>query len=181
MYETESSTTTMGNVYFLSLKEVFHLEFLTLYLVHPRYYTELQDSDFCFVKTGEMETSSMNSEEETSISCFNPSYLCVFQKPALNSTNKELKGMMKTVKIQDIDNLQDEMMDMMDISNEIQDSLGRSYSVPDDIDEDKLMGSKMGQEGESDALEVDMGQEGESEGAVDEFGFHAVPNASLRS
>ncbi|KAI3782829.1 hypothetical protein L2E82_12886 [Cichorium intybus] len=67
MYETESSTATMGNGYFLSLKEVFHPEFLTLSLVHPRYYTELQDSDFCFVKTGEMETSSMNYGEETSM------------------------------------------------------------------------------------------------------------------
>ncbi|KAJ9540773.1 hypothetical protein OSB04_027279 [Centaurea solstitialis] len=76
---------------------------------------------------------------------------------ALKSANKELKGMMKTVKIQDIDSLQDEMMDMMDISNEIQESLGRSYSVPDDIDEDDLMG-------ELDALEADMGQETESEG-----------------
>nr|GEW24269.1 vacuolar protein sorting-associated protein 60.2 [Tanacetum cinerariifolium] len=76
---------------------------------------------------------------------------------ALKSANKELKGMMKTVKIQDIDNLQDEMMDMMDISNEIQESLGRSYSVPDDIDEDELLG-------ELDALEADMGQETESEG-----------------
>ncbi|XP_071734667.1 vacuolar protein sorting-associated protein 60.2-like [Rutidosis leptorrhynchoides] len=129
---------------------------------------------------------------------------------ALKSANKELKGMMKTVKIQDIDNLQDEMMDMMDISNEIQESLGRSYSVPDDIDEDDLMG-------ELDALEADMGQETEGEGvpsylqpdnesdlneelnlpsapsghavpsgrvnnqAVDEYGFPAVPHASLRN
>ncbi|GMI83330.1 hypothetical protein like AT3G10640 [Hibiscus trionum] len=71
---------------------------------------------------------------------------------ALKSANKELKGMMKTVKIQDIDNLQDEMMDMMDMSNEIQETLGRSYNVPDDIDEDELMG-------ELDALEADMGTE----------------------
>lgn len=71
---------------------------------------------------------------------------------ALKSANKELKGMMKTVKIQDIDNLQDEMMDLMDVSNEIQETLGRSYNVPDDIDEDDLMG-------ELDALEADMGTE----------------------
>ncbi|XWS74690.1 hypothetical protein CRYUN_Cryun01aG0019500 [Craigia yunnanensis] len=71
---------------------------------------------------------------------------------ALKSANKELKGMMKTVKIQDIDNLQDELMDMMDVSNEIQETLGRSYNVPDDIDEDELMG-------ELDALEADMGSE----------------------
>lgn len=76
---------------------------------------------------------------------------------ALKSANKELKGMMKTVKIQDIDNLQDEMMDLMDVSHEIQESLGRSYSIPDDIDEEDLMG-------ELDALEADMGMETESDG-----------------
>ncbi|XAR53537.1 hypothetical protein NMG60_11022131 [Bertholletia excelsa] len=130
---------------------------------------------------------------------------------ALKSANKELKGMMKTVKIQDIDNLQDEMMDMMDVSNEIQESLGRSYNVPEDIDEEELMG-------ELDALEADMGMETEGEGvpsylqpdkesdleaelnlpsaptgqaavpanrannqAEDELGLPAVPHASIRS
>lgn len=39
-------------------------------------------------------------------------------------------------------NLQDDMMDLMDVSNEIQESLGRNYSVPDDIDEEDLMGGK---------------------------------------
>ncbi|XP_065869963.1 vacuolar protein sorting-associated protein 60.1 [Euphorbia lathyris] len=126
---------------------------------------------------------------------------------ALKSANKELKGMMKTVKIQDIDNLQDEMMDLMDVSNEIQETLGRSYNVPDDIDEEELMG-------ELDALEADMGMETESDGmpsylqpdkesdmdselnlpsapsghtagrnnaqVEDELGLPAVPRASLR-
>jgi charged multivesicular body protein 5 len=36
--------------------------------------------------------------------------------------------------------MQDEMMDLMDMSNEIQESLGRSYNVPDDIDEEELLG-----------------------------------------
>lgn len=36
------------------------------------------------------------------------------------------------------------MMDLMDVSNEIQETLGRSYNVPDDIDEDELMGGKLG-------------------------------------
>ncbi|RWR97076.1 vacuolar protein sorting-associated protein 60.2 [Cinnamomum micranthum f. kanehirae] len=129
---------------------------------------------------------------------------------ALKSANKELKGMMKTVKIQDIDNMQDEMMDLMDVSNEIQESLGRNYNVPDDIDEEELMG-------ELDALEADMGTETESDSvpaylqpdkesdldaelnlppapsghaavppgrqnakAEDEMGFPAVPQASIR-
>ncbi|CAL9191332.1 vacuolar protein sorting-associated protein 60.2-like [Musa acuminata AAA Group] len=75
---------------------------------------------------------------------------------ALKSANKELKGMMKTVNISGIDSLQDEMMDMMDMSTEIQESLGRSYNVPDDIDEEELLG-------ELDALEADMGAETESD------------------
>lgn len=37
-------------------------------------------------------------------------------------------------------NLQDDMMDLMDVSSEIQETLGRSYNVPDDIDEDDLLG-----------------------------------------
>ncbi|KAH6802964.1 SNF7 family protein [Perilla frutescens var. frutescens] len=128
---------------------------------------------------------------------------------ALKSANKELKGMMKTVNIQDIDNLQDDMMDLMDVSSEIQDSLGRRYNLPDDIDEDDLLG-------ELDALEADMGfeteggmpsylqpdKESDLEGelglpsaptghapvpagrantqADDELGLPAVPRASLR-
>lgn len=39
--------------------------------------------------------------------------------------------------------MQDEMMDLMDVSHDIQETLGRSYSVPDDIDEDELMGGKL--------------------------------------
>ncbi|KAJ6834339.1 charged multivesicular body protein 5-like isoform X2 [Iris pallida] len=129
---------------------------------------------------------------------------------ALKSANKDLKGMMKTVKIEDIDSMQDEMMDLMDVSNEIQESLGRTYNVPDDIDEEDLMG-------ELDALEADMGMETESDAVPsylqpdresdldaelnlpaapignaatpanrqnaqmeDEFGLPAVPRASLR-
>lgn len=74
---------------------------------------------------------------------------------ALKAANNDLKGMMKTVKVQEIDNLQDDMSDLVDMSNEIQETLGRSYNVPDDIDEEDLMG-------ELDALELDM--ESESQG-----------------
>ncbi|CAL9058381.1 unnamed protein product [Musa banksii] len=56
---------------------------------------------------------------------------------ALKSANKELKGMMKIVNTSDIDSMQDKMMDL---STEIQESLGRSYNVANDIDEEELMG-----------------------------------------
>ncbi|KAL6521774.1 hypothetical protein OROGR_018343 [Orobanche gracilis] len=68
--------------------------------------------------------------------------------------------MMKNVNIQDVDSLQDEMLDLMDVSSEIQESLGKSYNLPDDIDEDELLG-------ELDALEADMGFE--SEGGVPSY------------
>lgn len=35
------------------------------------------------------------------------------------------------------------MLDLMDVSSEIQESLGRSYNLPDDIDEDELLGGKI--------------------------------------
>eukprot|EP01018_Ginkgo_biloba_P017951 Gb_17303 [translate_table: standard] len=76
---------------------------------------------------------------------------------AMKLANKELKGTLKTVKIDDIEKMQDEMMDLMSTGSEIQESLGRSYIVPDDIDEDELMG-------ELDALEADMGSETHSYG-----------------
>uniref|UniRef100_A0A8R7JU20 Uncharacterized protein n=1 Tax=Triticum urartu TaxID=4572 RepID=A0A8R7JU20_TRIUA len=59
---------------------------------------------------------------------------------AMKAANKELKGMMKTVRIEDIDSMQDETTDVMDVSNEIQETLGRSYNVPDEFDEEELMG-----------------------------------------
>ncbi|KAI7981512.1 Vacuolar protein sorting-associated protein 60.1 [Camellia lanceoleosa] len=65
------------------------------------------------------------------------------QTISLKSANKELKGMMKTVKIQDIDNLQGGMLDLMDVGSEIEEPLGRSNRVPDDIDEEHLMGGKL--------------------------------------
>ncbi|KAL8159672.1 hypothetical protein V2J09_001209 [Rumex salicifolius] len=94
--------------------------------------------------------------------CLPPEKYCasVINMSALKAANTDLKGMMKTVKIDEIDNLQDEMMDLMDTSHEIQETLGRSYNVPDDIDEDELLG-------ELDALELDM--ESESQEGVPSY------------
>lgn len=35
------------------------------------------------------------------------------------------------------------MLDLVDVSNEIQETLGRSYNVPEDIDEEDLMGGEL--------------------------------------
>jgi charged multivesicular body protein 5 len=81
----------------------------------------------------------------------------VQQVKAMKAANKELKQAFgaKELNISSIDKLHDDMADMMDMHNEIQDVLGQSFALPDDIDEDDLMG-------ELDALEDELGAELES-------------------
>ncbi|KAL1297224.1 hypothetical protein AAFC00_004788 [Neodothiora populina] len=72
---------------------------------------------------------------------------------AMKTTTKELKKQYGKVNIDQIDKLQDEMADLMDIGNEIQESISRSYDIPDDVDEAEL-------DAELEALgeEVDLGE-----------------------
>ncbi len=49
--------------------------------------------------------------------------------------------------------MQDEMMDLVDYSSEIQETLGRSYNVPDDLDEEELMGGESSSSISSSAFE----------------------------
>merc|ERR1712150_41273 len=53
------------------------------------------------------------------------------------TTVKEMKKEFKNVNIDQIEDMQDELADMMEDANEIQESLGRSYGMPD-VDEDEL-------------------------------------------
>ncbi|KAF8244221.1 hypothetical protein K440DRAFT_610485 [Wilcoxina mikolae CBS 423.85] len=50
---------------------------------------------------------------------------------AMKTTNKELKKQYGKVNIDKIEQMQDEMADLMDIGNDIQESISRSYDVPD--------------------------------------------------
>eukprot|EP01024_Parvocaulis_polyphysoides_P007162 TRINITY_DN12153_c0_g1_i5.p1 TRINITY_DN12153_c0_g1~~TRINITY_DN12153_c0_g1_i5.p1 ORF type:complete len:175 (-),score=48.11 TRINITY_DN12153_c0_g1_i5:196-720(-) len=79
---------------------------------------------------------------------------------ALKQATKEVKTALghKELDINKIDKLNDEMADLMDINQDIQDALGRSYDVPDDIDESELMG-------ELDALDAELALEAEVGGA----------------
>jgi charged multivesicular body protein 5 len=71
----------------------------------------------------------------------------------MKTTTKELKKQYGKIDIDKIDKLQDEMADLMDIGNEIQESISRSYDVPEDVDEAEL-------DAELEALgeEVDLGE-----------------------
>ncbi|KAH6563590.1 hypothetical protein BASA50_001627 [Batrachochytrium salamandrivorans] len=68
---------------------------------------------------------------------------------AMQSANKELKKQYKQISLTKIENMQDEMEDLLEQANEIQETIGRSYGLPDDVDEDDL-------EAELDALGDDL-------------------------
>ena len=74
---------------------------------------------------------------------------------AMKAAAKDFKqtfGKNRELQIDAIEDLQDEMEDMYEMSNEVNEALGRNYNVPDDIDEDDLMD-------ELDALEDELGEE----------------------
>ncbi|KAG2027217.1 hypothetical protein GB937_000955 [Aspergillus fischeri] len=57
---------------------------------------------------------------------------------AMKTTTKELKKQYGKVDIDKIERMQDEMADLMDIGNEIQESISRAYDIPEDVDEAEL-------------------------------------------
>lgn len=73
---------------------------------------------------------------------------------AMKTTNKELKKTYGKIDIDKLERLQDEMLDLIEKSNEIQESMSMSYDVPGDISESEL-------DAELDALGEDMDFEAE--------------------
>ncbi len=57
---------------------------------------------------------------------------------AMKTTTKELRKQYGKVNIDKIDRMQDEMADLMEMGNDIQESISRSYDVPEDVDEAEL-------------------------------------------
>ena len=57
---------------------------------------------------------------------------------AMKTTNKELKKQYGKIDIDKIEQIQDEMADLMEMGNEISESMGRAYDIPDDVDEAEL-------------------------------------------
>ncbi|KAK6460784.1 Snf7 family [Scheffersomyces coipomensis] len=73
---------------------------------------------------------------------------------AMKTANKTLKQTYGKIDIDKIESLQDEMLDLIDKSNELQEALSTSYDVPDDISESEL-------DAELDALGEEMDYENE--------------------
>ncbi|KAJ1901516.1 Vacuolar protein-sorting-associated protein 60 [Kickxella alabastrina] len=57
---------------------------------------------------------------------------------AMQDANKAMKKQYKNVDIDKIYDMQDEMADLLEQANEVQELMGRSYNLPDDIDENDL-------------------------------------------
>jgi len=74
---------------------------------------------------------------------------------AMKSANKELQKQYGKIDINKIENIQYEMEDLLEQANEVQESLGRSYAVPDELDEADL-------EAELDALALEDEEESTS-------------------
>lgn len=56
----------------------------------------------------------------------------------MKQTNKTLKQQYGKISIDKIERMQDEMADLMDMGNDIQESISRSYDLPEDVDEAEL-------------------------------------------
>ncbi|KAK4120643.1 hypothetical protein N657DRAFT_648809 [Parathielavia appendiculata] len=92
---------------------------------------------------------------------------------ALKSTNKALRKEYGKVDIDKIERMQDEMADLLDIGNEIQESLARSYDIPEDVDEAEL-DAELEALGEEVELEREMAG-GTMEGGLPSFLQDEVP------
>lgn len=57
---------------------------------------------------------------------------------AMQTANKEMKKSYGKIDLDRIEKVQDDMEDLMESANEVQEMLGRTYGVPDDIDEADL-------------------------------------------
>ncbi|KAI1174567.1 putative SNF7 family protein [Nemania sp. FL0916] len=72
---------------------------------------------------------------------------------AMKTTQKELRKQYGKVDIDAIERMQDQMADLLDVGNEIQETLSRGYDVPEDVDEAELdaelemLGAEMESEG----------------------------------
>lgn len=73
---------------------------------------------------------------------------------AMKTTTKELRKQYGKINIDKIEQLQDEMADLMDMGNDIQESISRSYEVPEEVDEAELDAEleALGEEVELDAI-----------------------------
>ncbi|KAI4272035.1 MAG: hypothetical protein Q9180_001426 [Flavoplaca navasiana] len=88
----------------------------------------------------------------------------------MKDTNKNLKKQYGKIDIDKIERMQDEMQDLMEMGNDIQESMSRSYDVPEDVDEAEL-DAELEALGEEAEFESSLGLGAGKEGADGMPGF----------
>jgi len=82
-----------------------------------------------------MRTQSFNMEQATmALQTAKDTHVVV---AGMKAGVKEMKKEFKKIDIDKIEDLQDELADVLEISEDVQEALGRSYNMPD-VDEDEL-------------------------------------------
>ncbi|KAL4808408.1 Snf7 family [Aspergillus unguis] len=76
---------------------------------------------------------------------------------AMKTTTKTLKKQYGNIDIDKIERMQDEMADLMEVGNEINESISRAYDVPEDVDEAEL-DAELEALGEDTLFESSMGE-----------------------
>ena len=90
---------------------------------------------------------------------------------AMQYAAKDMKRQMRTVNVGKVEDLQEELQELMESSNEIQELMSRSYAVPDGIDEADL-------EAELEALEA-MGSLEADASYLDALPLPAAPTGTI--
>jgi charged multivesicular body protein 5 len=85
---------------------------------------------------GQLEQQSWNMEQADMMTSSLKNVMTTVD--AMKTTNKTLKQQYGKIDIDKIERMQDEMADLLEVGNEIQESLGRAYDVPEDVDEAEL-------------------------------------------
>ena len=85
---------------------------------------------------GQLEQQSFNMEQADMMTTNLKNVMTTVD--AMKTTNKTLKQQYGKIDIDKIERMQDEMAELMEVGNEIQESLGRAYDIPEEVDEAEL-------------------------------------------
>ncbi|CBH15394.1 SNF-7-like protein, putative [Trypanosoma brucei gambiense DAL972] len=91
------------------------------------------------------------------------------QVDAMKDATKTLKREFKKMSVADVEKLQDELLNLYEDAQYVQEAMGRSYDIPDSIDEDEMLG-------ELEALAMQSGNEADSSYLSDAL---AMPSGRL--
>ena len=120
---------------------------------------------------GQLEQQSWNMEQASMMTDNLQNVMTTVD--ALKTTNKTLKRQYGKIDIDKLERLQDEMADLMEMGNEIQESMSRSYDVPEDVDEAEL-DAELEALGEEAEFETGLGM-GVAQGEMPGFMIDEVP------